>query len=279
MATASVAAAQEEFEISRLPALDLEGPAQKEPVVEPSPMPPPAEEIPAGEAEAGWYSPSYWIYPVYWDGSIEFGLTGSEGNSSTLNFKAGANLKRKTAWNEIELDIKYYRATNESVQTQHNALFQADVNWLLEDSPWSLFHKTAVEYDEFKAFDYRLSLSLGVGYQAVQTDIASLKYRSGSGASREFAGPDDDWVPEAVLGFDYKYQFTPRQSFKAKVDYMPDWTDFADYRMVTDVGYVILLNEAHNLNLKLGLVDRFDSTPNGRKANDIDYSVVLLWKL
>ena len=39
-----------------------------------------------------------------------------------------------------------------------------------------------------------------------------------------------------------------------------------------------MLDEDSNLNLKIGVIDRYDSTPNGRKPNDFDYSVLLLWK-
>jgi hypothetical protein len=33
------------------------------------------------------------------------------------------------------------------------------------------------------------------------------------------------------------------------------------------------------LSLKTGVVDRYDSTPNGRLPNDITYFVTLMWKL
>ena len=29
----------------------------------------------------------------------------------------------------------------------------------------------------------------------------------------------------------------------------------------------------------MGVIDRYDSTPNGRKHNDLDYFITLLWKL
>ena len=41
----------------------------------------------------------------------------------------------------------------------------------------------------------------------------------------------------------------------------------------------MLLDEATNMSLKLGIIDRYDSTPNGLKPNDLNYSLMLLWKL
>ena len=34
-----------------------------------------------------------------------------------------------------------------------------------------------------------------------------------------------------------------------------------------------------NLSFKLSVIDRYDSTPDGRKPNDLDYALLLLWKL
>ena len=34
-----------------------------------------------------------------------------------------------------------------------------------------------------------------------------------------------------------------------------------------------------NLSLKVSAFDRYDSTPQGRRPNDLDYALLLLWKL
>ena len=62
----------------------------------------------------------------------------------------------------------------------------------------------------------------------------------------------------------------------AKIDYFPEWADFSNYRLVSDVAWEYLLDEDGNLSLKLGANDRYDSTPNGREANDVDQPPRLL---
>ena len=47
---------------------------------------------------------------------------------------------------------------------------------------------------------------------------------------------------------------------------------------VTDLAWEILLNDSENLSLKLAATDRYDSTPQGAKPNDIYYSLLLLVK-
>ena len=34
-----------------------------------------------------------------------------------------------------------------------------------------------------------------------------------------------------------------------------------------------------DLSIKLNVIDRYDSTPNGARPNDVDYALVLIWAL
>ena len=46
-----------------------------------------------------------------------------------------------------------------------------------------------------------------------------------------------------------------------------------------DISWELVLDDVNNLSLKVGVIDRYDSTPNGAEPNDVDYSVLLLWSL
>ena len=61
--------------------------------------------------------------------------------------------------------------------------------------------------------------------------------------------------------------------------YLPDWGDVSDYRFENEAAWEIVLDESSGLNLKFAFTDRFDSTPDGAKKNDINYSLLLLWNL
>ena len=103
--------------------------------------------------------------------------------------------------------------------------------------------------------------------------------RFGAGTSREFGGPDERWVPEALFGLEYDYKISGCQNIYAKADYFPDWEDFDSYRLVTDVGWELLLDAESNLNLKISVIDQYDSTPNGAEPILLNYAILLLWKL
>jgi putative salt-induced outer membrane protein YdiY len=212
-----------------------------------------------------------------WEGHVELGLDGSEGNSQRVNFRFGADAKLKTDHDAIGLDFDYHRNTSHSEETAHRAFFDWKYEWLFADSPWTWFAHGTVDYDEFKAFDVRVSIDAGLGYQFIDTEVTTLVGRCGGGWSREIGGPDDEYVPEAVFGMDFERQLTERQKLTATVDYTPDVTDFRDFRLKTKAAWEVVLDAEMNLSLKLSVLDRYDSTPHDAKANDVDYAATLLW--
>lgn len=225
-----------------------------------------------------WYNPWSWIPKDGWSNSAELGINGSAGNAESFSFQTGTRLKRKTDFTLFDVRLTHNRTTANGLETQNNALLYTDFERFLGKSPWSLFVKNGLEYDEFKAFDLRFFINSGIGYNIYNTDDLKLTTRFGAGTSREFNGPDDRWVPEALFGLDYEHQVTKRNKLIAKVDYFPEWTDFENFRLIADVSWEYLIDDDGNLSVKLGALDRYDSTPNGSKPNDINYSALLLYK-
>ena len=221
-----------------------------------------------------------------WDSSFELGVNGSSGNSDSFNLTTGFDFKRSSELTETKVAFKYINNQSDRVRVAHNARLSLD--WekkfgdrnagRFEPSRWSWFVKNNYFYDEFRPFDLRVAINSGWGYRFLEDDIQMFKSRVGAGASREFGGLDDQWIPEALFGLDYRRKISRRQKLEATLDYFPSWENFADYRVVTDVSWEFLLDEETNLSLKLNLNDQYDSTPDGARANDIFYSLLLLWK-
>ncbi len=277
-------------EVERLPPVDLLPPPDQarferfdQPLLPPPDQPaaiaPAAAVEPATAAqEEKSTEPKKPPRPVkLWKGGVELGFDGSEGNSETLNFRFAIDAKRKTDLNILDLDLDYRKKTTDSRETANRLYFDGRHEWLLLDSPWTWFVHQTTEFDEFKAYDVRVSLDTGIGYQFIETDETTLLARCGSGLSREIGGPDDSFVPELALGLDFDHQLTQRQKLSVSAEYTPDLTGFSDFRLNTKAGWEVLLDEEWNLSLKLTVLDRYDSTPNGARANDLDYSITLLW--
>ncbi len=231
----------------------------------------PEEEIPT----AWYYVPFQWIDP--WEGNVEIGLSGSEGNTQTLNYLLGLDAKRETDEDIVNFDVKYDRKSADSVETAHRLFSEIRWELLFQESPWTWFFHQTTEYDEFKAFNVRLSYDTGLGRRLIKTEETSLLARVGGGASHEIGGSNEDLVPEAVFGLEFTHELNERQKLSASSEYSPDVTDFLDYRMKWKASWEVVLDEETNLSLKISILDRYDSTPDGKRPNDLDYTLTLLW--
>lgn len=226
-----------------------------------------------------WYMPAYWFGPDPWDAGIELGINGSEGKNSVFSMRAGGHLKRE--WQQWKLDssLIYNKNHTNGVETQNNGKLDARLDRLLGESRYTLFVLENLIYDEFQAYDVQLSLNTGVGYHVIKNERTDLTTRVGAGATREYGGGDQEWEPQALFGLDLNHAISKMQRVTAKVDYFPEWQDFRHYRVISDLGYEIDLDQPKNLSLKFSLIDRYDSTPNGSKPNALDYAVLLIWRL
>lgn len=239
---------------------------------------PPVDAL-IGES-APWHAPTVWLGPAPWDTGIEFGLNGSSGTSDSISMRAGAYIKRESRYSKLDLSTDFNLTVDGGKSTQDNGKLDVTHDWLLDEhSPWTLFAKSDLFYDQFAAFDVEMNLNLGLGYRWIHLPDLEFMTRLGSGASREFGGPDNEWKPESLVGMEYSQKVSHTQKFYGKFDYFPQWDQVGEYRMVADVGWEIALIQPSNLSLKISATDRYDSTPEGVNPHLVNYSVLLLLKL
>lgn len=208
---------------------------------------------------------------------MELGLDSSEGNSQTFNFRFGAKLKRKTEFNILSSEFDYRKNSSNSVDTANRALLDARYEHLFPESRWTCFIHNSEDYDQFKAYDLRVSLDTGVGYRLIKDDDTWLTAHFGGGTTREIGGPNDRFIPEAVFGLEGEHKISKRQKLTASVEYRPDVTNFGNYRINGKAAWEVLLDEEKHLSMKFSALDRYDSLVDGHKPNDLDYAVTLLW--
>lgn len=215
--------------------------------------------------------------PDYWSGGVELGLNGTDGNSENFKIRMAGNAKRDTPANLFTTDWRYAFATADGIRTENRFLINARDELRFPESRWNLFVSSLADVDEFRDYDWRLAVHSGVGYQWLKTETLLVKSRAGAGGSREFGGPNDRFAPELQLGGDLEWTLSQRQKFTSTVDVYPSLDDFSDYWSIVKVNYEVLVDPTWNLTLKLGALNRYDSTPANRKRNDIEYFAVLLW--
>jgi putative salt-induced outer membrane protein YdiY len=214
-----------------------------------------------------------------WDGSFDLGLDGSQGNTEAMNFRFGFHAQGKGENSILMVGLDYNKRTNQSVATTDRLFFDSRLERLFEKTSWSVFFHETIEYDEFQPFNVRDTSDAGFGYRVVKNDITTLIGRLGGGFSHEFGGPENGQVtPEAVFGAQLEQKIGKRQKFLGSVEYAPDVADFDRYRVRSQAALELLLDQAKNLCMRIGVLERYNSHPNGARPNDLDYATTLMWK-
>ena len=233
------------------------------------------EEPAAAEESLLAEEPGFWDG---WTGSVDLGINGSSGNTETFNFRGAVGVAKDTPEHSTSAGITYSVKTSDSETTENRLELNGRRDWKFEDSAWRFFVLGKLEFDEFQAWDGRASLFAGPGYVFVENEKTFLMGRVGVGGAYEFGGSqDDDFIPEALLGADFTHQLTERQSIYANLDFYPSLEDIGPYRAVAKAGWQVTVDPETNLVLKIGVEDRYDSSPGGQKRNDVDYFATLGW--
>ncbi len=212
-----------------------------------------------------------------WTGSLAAGMNGKSGNSQNLDINMTLNLARDTEVSNTTLLASYFYGAN-NISTVTDRFFgQGRQERKLRNPRWNIYFQSALEWDRFKAFDYRIALHGGVGFEVYKFDDRFLKLRFGSGASKEVGGVNDQWNPELQFGADWERHLTDTVKLFGTADYYPNVKDFADYRLNTQAGLEFVVDEVRNVNFRMFALNRFDSTPApGNVENDIDYGMALV---
>jgi putative salt-induced outer membrane protein YdiY len=157
-------------------------------------------------------------------------------------------------------------------------LSESRTEWKLWETPWHYFAHGTTEYDHFTAFNVRVTGDTGLGYQYVDTGWTQFKGRVGVGFSQEIDSPDESFTPEGVVGFSFEHRLSGRQKIIVSADMYPDLSDIEDYRVRSNASWEVKIDPPARLSLRIGAIDRFDSSPNGKRKNDLDYSTLIVWE-
>ena len=145
-----------------------------------------------------------------WDGSFAFGLNGKTGNSENLDINLELAVNREDDRAITDLLLTYFYSSNNIATTVDRLFSQFRQDRKLSNPNFTWYYSGSYEWDRFREFDYRIALHSGLGILLYEFDDRSLRARIGAGASREFGGTMDDWIPELQLGLDWERQLTAR---------------------------------------------------------------------
>ena len=214
-----------------------------------------------------------------WDFTVNIGFNGATGNNENFSARAALDGERKTSKYETAAGLSYIYSTSSGTKNSSRGVAHIHNDWLT-DSKWRYFAQGKWEYDEFQAWEHRLSAAGGVGYEFINDDKQTLIGRAGLGVSYETGGTaTEDLVPEGLLGLDWTYRVSDNSTLKASTTYFPNLDDFGEFRWVNTAGLEVVMDADSGMTLNTGFEHRHDSDPGtGVKSNDLDYYMGLGWK-
>lgn len=211
-----------------------------------------------------------------WSWGLEFGLNGTEGNTSVLKIRTGVDVRYDSPEDVFVVNAFHGLARQMGVTNENKALLNARNELTVYDNVgW--FQQLQIEYDEFRAIDLRAGLYTGATFNAIKDEMTLLSFRAGVGLVWESLIYDDSrWLAEGVVGFDFNQKITERTAFVSSTDYFWDLGRPTIFRIRSRAAVEVLLDPDLNLTMRVGIQNRYDSRPEGSKKNDLDYFVTFL---
>lgn len=248
--------------------------------VPPMPPPTPVDAVPANTPDGGLLPPVAPPppRPKVWAGSADLGLNGATGNSDIFNIRGGWNVRRKTERNALTSDLQYVYSQQNGEAQSHQVLYNARDEILFSGSRWSAFAASQVEYDQFRAYRFRVGVYTGAAFRVVDEKDLTFKLRAGAGATRELGtsgGASSRWLAEFLVGYDFRYKMTDRSTLVSILDFYPRVEDVRQFRMRGRFAYEYLLDPSIGAIFRVGIQDRYDSDPGNAKRNDLTYFTTL----
>ncbi|OWK44327.1 DUF481 domain-containing protein [Fimbriiglobus ruber] len=240
-------------------------------------IPPPVLPDEPGAGPDGGLFPTPAPLPKLWSGSVEAGLNGASGNSDLLNFRGGWNVRRKSEDNILTSDFLYvYQNENGSTNAQQ-ALLNSRDEILFPHSKWTIFFANQVEYDELRAYRFRVGVYSGLGYTWYDDKTTTFRTRVGAGAVRELGvdGTGDRWTSEMLYGYDFRYKINAHMSVISILDLYPRIGDWGQFRLRARAAYEYVIDPDTGTVLRTGIQDRYDSDPGNAKRNDLTFFTTL----
>jgi len=214
-----------------------------------------------------------------WKYSFSAGISGASGNNENFSGRVSLGGERLTETMETRVRASYLYSTSEGQRSASRGELNIHNDWLL-DGPWRYFAQGKYEYDEFQAWQHRLSGAVGIGYEFINNDKTTFIGRAGLGGSYEFgSNADEKLVPEGLLGLDWSHKLSASTTLKATSTYYPSFNNMGEFRLNSGVGIEIVLDAETGMTMNAGLEHRHDSSSGtGIRPNDVDYYMGVGWK-
>jgi putative salt-induced outer membrane protein len=208
-----------------------------------------------------------------WESSAFAGLTLTRGNSETLLGNVNILTTKKWDHNELSLgadgtygETKLPGATNSAKNAESIHGF-GQYNRLFNERLYGLGRVDAL-HDGIADVEYRVTLSVGVGYYFVKTTNTVLSGEVGPGYVFEKLGSTEHNYATMRVGEKFTQKLSSHARLWQSAEFLPQIDDFDNYLINAEIG--VEADITAHLSLSTFVQDTYKNRPApGRKQNDL----------
>ena len=215
-----------------------------------------------------------------WKHRLAFGIKGEEGNDVSMDFSAVFNTSYKNDTDRFSLESAYYYETDDREKDTSKGHINVVRDWLLPHSNWFVYGYGRYEYDSFKSWKHRVSLSSGPGYDFYREDDFTLTGRIGLGVSKTW-GTEDDLDLEGQLGIEcsWKPASLKNQVLSYQVIFYPIINNFGEYRTWMEGKWHFGIGLYRGLGFEIGFEHEYETDGERDIENEKSYDLLYFGRL
>lgn len=204
--------------------------------------------------------------PKRWKANVNFGLDTTFGTSEAQSFFGSASLAYAVPYQTAP--ERFFRAAANVAGNygQANGVTSADqvLGSLKTDfdlgAKFYAYNLGGAGYDAVRRINLQWEVGPGLGWRAAKRDKFTLEFElGGQYLVRDLSTGEDTQSVFLRFGENLTWQIAPRLSLVQHLAYLPQSTEFADYRVRFDT--TLSFGILHNLSLNLAVVNLYDSNP------------------
>ncbi|MHC5103619.1 MAG: DUF481 domain-containing protein [Planctomycetota bacterium] len=201
--------------------------------------------------------------------SIDMSFTSETGNTDETSFRVAGKLGREYSNIKLTSDFSYYNKESDGERTDDKFTLGLVRDSAFTDSDWFFFMMGRYDYDDFESWRQRAAFHLGPGYKLIQTPDFHMDLRGGPGVRKEWDSDTTDPEIEGIIGTNFKWKPTRRQTFSFSTFFYAVLDDFDDNRTRTTFDWDYLLSDEMNLSFVLGVLHEYQAVVDpGKDEND-----------
>ena len=212
-----------------------------------------------------------------WKGDLSLGITSMHGNTTTNSVTGSANLSKRTEKDRITVNADYAKSTQKNKDTGQKETIE---DWWRTKEKYDYFFSKRMygfaelryEKDSIANLDRRVVVSLGAGYQWIETEKTNFSTEAGIASLYEkFDNQTESNSDITVqLGYTFETKLRDNVTFRNNLAYYPAIKKISDYYLTTTAELRADLTTNFYANFKT--IFNFDNTPAiGSHKTDVKY--------